>query len=330
MPRHLFLAAFALSILMSAGRIEGAQPVARVLETKGKVVVLDVRANRREAAPLDTIYAGQKMTLAADASITLAFRADGHLERVAQPGEVTVGKLGCEPKTSVEIVDVPERHKKLVSTTVQKLRPTGETGATIVRGVLTGDPSRQISPLPNSTILGTPVKFAWPAVPGATRYKIVIDSFDDKTKTSFATTQTQLDCADATVLKPGAGYEWEVLAASGDGALSHAYSGSFTLATEEQKARATELKALAAPDCKIAYLTLAATWYEENNLVPEALEAYQRLVAMLPNTAAYHFALSRLYRQADFAEESQKAYQRARQLQPLTEKPPIQDWLRKK
>jgi tetratricopeptide (TPR) repeat protein len=126
-------------------------------------------------------------------------------------------------------------------------------------------------------------------------------------------------------LKPGATYVWEVTATLADGAAGEATYGAFTVATEERAARANELRALAAGS-DVPYLTLAAAWFEENNFLPEAVAAYERLVALRPATAPYYFALSRLYQQEDRPQDAATAYAKGRQLQPLPLKPPRPEW----
>jgi hypothetical protein len=322
------LRSFAPLVVLALGlavRAEAAVPVARVLETKGKVVLKDKSQNSREVGALDTVYLDERIVLAAGSAIVLAFRDNGHLERLSQPGEVTVRKDGCEPKTAVEILPAPERHKRLVSATVMSLHPKGTSGVSIARTASGDAPRIRLSPIPGSTVLSVQPRLAWSAVPGARRYEVKIER-DSQTVWTATTSSTSLNYPGKPPLKPGATYVWEVTATLADGSAGEAsYGGAFTVATEERAARASELRALAAGS-DVPYLTLAAAWLEENNFVPEAVAAYERLVALRPGTAPYYFALTRLYQQADRQDEAQKAYAKGRQLQPLPLKPPRPEW----
>ena len=329
MKLHIASLTFIVLILGVAAGLEAAQPVARILDAKGKIMLKDKNGKTREAAPLDTIYLGEKITVADDSFVVLAFRADGHLERVKRPLEVSVGKDGCEPKTSVELVEPPAPHKKLIQGTVKALQPKSVGGVTIVRGSPPDDaaPAR-FEPIDGSTIIGNHPKFAWSPVAKATRYEIKISAGAEKVW-SKTTKKTELEYAGEIPLKPGVEYFWEVNAGFADGGSQHVNSGTFTPATEEQKNRAADLKAIAAGS-EIPYLALAAGWYEENGFIPEAVGAYERLVSLRPNVAAYHFALAHSYEKANRSQEAQKAYAKARQLQPLPENPPLPDWQQEK
>ncbi|MGD0898201.1 MAG: hypothetical protein ABR915_10225 [Thermoguttaceae bacterium] len=310
-----------------AAHAEAAVPAARVLETKGKVVVKPKGDDSRELAPLDTVYLDEKVVLVSGSSAVLAFRADGHIERLSQPGEVVVTKTGCDPKTGVEVLEAPERHKKLVSATVMSLHPRGSAGVTIFRSAGPGKPPpMRISPVRGSTILTERPRLAWSAVPDAVRYEVAVKV--DPKGWGMTTKETQADYPGDPPLKPGSLHEWLVTVTLADGTTRHACEGEFTVATEEQRARAADLKPLAT-GTDVAYLALAAVWYDENNMIPEAVAAYERLVSLEPGVAVFHFALSRLYMREERPADSQKAYARGRQLKPLPAKPPRPSWLPK-
>ncbi len=327
------LATVLLLIVLTTGSAAAAVPVARVLETKGKVMVqaADKAGQPREAAALDTVYKGEKVILVAGSSAVLAFRSDGHIERLAKPGQVTAGKDGCVPKSAVEVVESPPRQKKAVGAAVMSLRAKGTAGVSIVREVpRRGPPPVPPHPISGSTILTLCPNFTWPAVPGAAYYRFKLES-GPKVIDSLATHGPALALGGTpghSPLTPGAAYDWEVYAVLADRTAKYACGGSFTTATKEQQARATDLGTLVAGK-DVAYLTLAAVWFEENGMVAEATGAYERLSVLRPATAAYWFALSRLYQQADRIPDALEAYAKARQLQPLPAKPPCPEWMDK-
>jgi hypothetical protein len=319
-------------MLLSAAAAEAAQPVGRVLEAKGRILVADGvakgddAAKGRELATLDTLYLGQKMTLEVNASLLLAFRADGHLERIAGPGEVTVGKAGCQPASQVAMIEAPQRHKQLVNTTIRALQATGASGAMIVRSAPASPTVHRTVSLEDVTLLAARPKLHWPPLAWATGYQVVVRLDGAKVWASALTAQAEADCPAEVALKAGAMYAWDVFARPADGPWEHAYHGTFTPATDEQKATARELQELAAGS-EVPYLTLAATWHEENGLPAEAIALYERLTVLEPHEASYCFALARLFHRVHRDAEAEKALAKARQLKPLTEKPPRPGWM---
>jgi hypothetical protein len=325
----------ALSVMLVAGMAAAAaaaQPVARVLEVQGKATAKDDAGKQRPLSALDTVYLGDRLVLAANCHVVLAFRSDGHLERLKLPGEVAVGKQGCEPKTSVEVVQVPQRHAKTVDGTIRQLQPSGPGGVTIVRSPAppgrkseTPEMSRQITPIAGATVLTARPKFCWLAVPKAARYDVRLYA-DGKEVWSATTKQTQIEYARKAPLKAGIGYDWSVAAGFENGTSTQPVGGMFTVATEEQIAQVAQLQQLAA-ESETAYVALAAVWFEEHDFMEQAIAAYERLVALQPDSAAYHLALYRLYQQAERRADAEKAYKKARELQPPPAKSARPAWL---
>ena len=196
-------------IAAAASAAAAAQPVARVLEVQGKATVKSESGYERPLSALDTIYLGEKMLLTANSQVVLALRSDGHLERVKTSGEVVLGKQGCEPRTSVEVVKVPERYSRTVDGTIRQLQPRGPGGVTIVRSparatATPGTPATPpcISPIGGATILTTRPKFSWSAVPKATGYEVRLYSEGNKIW-SATTSQTQIEYAGKAPLQAG-------------------------------------------------------------------------------------------------------------------------------
>jgi tetratricopeptide (TPR) repeat protein len=116
-------------------------------------------------------------------------------------------------------------------------------------------------------------------------------------------------------LKPGTDYTWSVAALSAEGKRRGLFMCVFSVASDEQKAQAAALTKLAAGDDPV-YLTLAALWFEENDLIAEATALYQRLAKLEPKCAAYHFALARLYDASDRTAEAKQALDLGHKLAP--------------
>lgn len=285
---NLVLAIGALALLAGAGP---ARPVARILQVTGSVTVCDAQQRTRPAVAFGSVYSGEQIRLAPDALVVLAFRHDGHMERLKTAGEVTVGDKGCAPASAVEVVAVAERHRDLVSRGIREL-PAVTQGA--VAMAHTGYSKRVgpwLRPVDGSTILTSAPQLSWPAVPHAAAYEITFRA-DKGPIRFFKTDQTQADLVFAPPLEGGATYRWTVTA-SVKGKPVVAYEASFAVATEPQKKEAAALVDLAAGS-EIPAVALAALRLEQGGFVAEAFEAYQRLVKLAPECQAYRGALERL------------------------------------
>jgi hypothetical protein len=299
------------------------QPAARLLRVEGKVAIFSADNQSRPATALDTAYVGERITVSTKGQIVLAFRADGHLERVKPGSEVTVGREGCTPRSAVETVTAPASYRRTVDSAVRQLRPEGPAAAAIVRAPPPPDgtppenaPSSSMArtPINGSVVLISRPAFTWPAVDKAAGYEFHL--YRDTGKIwSVSVDRPKLEYTGEQALLPGTDYDWEVFTVSPEHGREKVSGGFFTTATEDQKEHATKLGELAAGE-DIALITLAAAWFDENQMVAEAIAAYERIVRLDPKTASYWRALGSMYQQADREEDANSAFKKADQLRP--------------
>ena len=123
-----------------------------------------------------------------DASVTLAFGSDGHLEGAAV-GSLTVTQVGCQPKGGVERVAMSQQARAVVDKISQGAKGIVQGGGVVAREVPTVS-SRpqdydsltvaaapgQIRPILGSTVLSTNPVFSWPTVPKAKKYTLNVYS----------------------------------------------------------------------------------------------------------------------------------------------------------
>jgi formylglycine-generating enzyme required for sulfatase activity len=76
-------------------------PLAMILEVRGRVHLQSTRHPNQQAAPQTLLYAGDRLTLAADGHVQLVVLSDLHKERLRPETEVTIRRKGCEPADAV-------------------------------------------------------------------------------------------------------------------------------------------------------------------------------------------------------------------------------------
>jgi formylglycine-generating enzyme required for sulfatase activity len=76
-------------------------PLAMLLEVRGTVRVQSARNPNQRPVPQAFLYAGDRLSLAADADVQLVSLSDLHKERLKPNREVTIRRKGCEPASAV-------------------------------------------------------------------------------------------------------------------------------------------------------------------------------------------------------------------------------------
>ncbi|MBM4088478.1 MAG: hypothetical protein FJ276_03480 [Planctomycetes bacterium] len=282
-------------------------PAARVLELKGTATILDWDNFDRPVAVFGTIYGGERIVVGEGAQVALVFRGEGQIERIAAPGTFTISPNGSEPRTGVERVSLPERHRATVGKISKGNRGIVHGGVVVVRSVapsnLDDEPLQEeeepiemvfvgFTPVYDATLLEPKPKFSWPAAKEAKQY--TLNLFVAGNRIWSANTEgTELEYGGQTPLKPGSKYTWEVIA-SRDGKQTQFLESEFRMASEAQRATMAELKKMVEdPDPK--YLILAAMWYKQNRLLREAIEVNERLAQKSPDSAVYQELLELYY-----------------------------------
>ena len=323
----LLVAAALVTVGAGAG---GRAPAARVLEIKGKATIVEGENLDRPAAIYGTIYSDERLMVTPDSQVMLVFRGDGHIERVVAPGTFKVTQNGCQPQTGVEQVPLSEQNRATIGKISKGSRGIVQGGVVLVRSPApptSNSPSQEqesepvvvdlgkIRPIAGSTLLVAKPKFAWPAIPKAKQYTLNLYFLGNRVWSANSET-TELDYAGETPLKSGAMYAWEVTTTLDDKPMT-VCEGMFHTISDRQRADAEALdKLLAKPEP--AYLVLAAMWYKQNELVPEAIAANERLAKLAPDSAVYR-ELAELYFRAGCAEEGTAAEEKMLELEKKAE-----------
>jgi formylglycine-generating enzyme required for sulfatase activity len=82
-------------------KITATAPLALILEVQGKVELRSAKGPHRQALPQALLYAGDGLSLGADARVEVTVLSDLHRERLRPGTEVTVRRKGCEPAEAV-------------------------------------------------------------------------------------------------------------------------------------------------------------------------------------------------------------------------------------
>jgi hypothetical protein len=295
-------------VLLAAASAPSARPVAHVLETKGTVTARTADGATRKIAPFGTVYAQERLDLKADALVVLAFRRDGHIEQAKGPAEVTVTEAGAAPPSAVAVLTVPPKQEDSVAKVIRQLPAATEMGVAVMRGgpsPLLGGPSPLgLSPIVGSTVLTDRPTFRWPASPEPRAYHLTVLHKGEKVWDA-TTSQPFVPFTASRALERGETYQWNVAQNVNTDASVPVCSGRFTVATAQQTAQAAEIEKLAEGK-QVRYLTLAAMWYRQNNMLDEALAAAKRLVDLAPDERAFRTLYSELVQEARAREKADR------------------------
>ncbi len=299
-------------------------PAARVLEVQGKVTIVNPDRSDRPAATFSILYADDSLVAVKGAQITLIFRGDGHIERVAAPGKFQVAQTGCQPATGVERVTLSEPNRAVVAKISMGSQGIVQGGVVVARGVPSAGSDDagnddephvlaapgQLRPIPESALLAAKPTFSWPAVAKAKKYSLNLYLRGSRVW-SAASESPRLEYAAGEPLKSGGMYAWEVMTTL-DGKEVKICEGVFYAASDRQQAEAEGLqKLLAKPET--SSLALAALWYKQNRFVTEAIAVHEQL-AKRSNDAAVYWTLSELCWQAGREDDAKAASNKAAEL----------------
>jgi len=296
-------------------------PVARVLKVKGMVRIQDQEGENRVADVYGIVRENEQLIVKADAEITLGFRLDGHMERLkgSYQAKVTTNKV-VAPAAKVERIAPPRKHRRLVAGAVKKLKPLNREGTRLLRGPdgtasahEETPASGELNPINKSTILSLRPMLTWPPVAGAVAYDVILSHPNGLPIWTATTTQTSLECTGVRQLHSGNAYGWEVTARLGDQDSRRAYRGEFLVATDEQRNEESQVEELIT-DSKTVYLVLAASWYESNGFLAEAIAVCRRVIKLEPTSASAHRALATLYDRAGRRQDAKNAWMQANRI----------------
>lgn len=285
-------------------------PAAFVLEVSGAVTV----EKAGKPVPLDDgdpLRPGDKLTVPAGGTLKVFFRAantaatlDGPATAEVKPAKLeTTGKVTLkEAKISAKAADGLDKEKSnLVGG--MTLRPFAP------------DPPPALRPVVDTAMLSRTPAFEWPALAGATGYKVeVVSGVSEKKERPV----WKADAADRKLayprgerpLEPGVVYRWRVTAVLADGSTKPAATvGRFMVLDEPAAAALAELASLENSTDPTDWL-LAARAYAGWRLSDEPVRVYEKLAAARPSPGVWR-ALAKLYRQAGQIDRAKEAEAKA-------------------
>ena len=311
--RCLIVVVAGLGVFASETLAEAAKPIGRVLEIEGKVRVLDGSGTSREAAVFGSVYAGESLELAAEASLVVSFR-NGNCERIAKVSKAKLTESGVEPSTAATPLTLKPKNKKLVGESFASLdRNAG--GVTVTRSEGPArPPAIEMSPIVGCTVLTTTPTFTWPAKEDAKTYELILKGArGDKRLWTIDTKTNRAEYAGSEKLKEDKDYRWEVFVTSREGKVESLCNGSFRVGSTDTREAAADLADLS-NETELPLVALAAIRLEELGLYAEAIQQYERLVKLAPRRAEFPAALSDLYDKAGRSKDADKARELAKQL----------------
>lgn len=287
--------------------------VARFAAVDGSVSVRDAKGANRPAEVFGSVSTDDTLVLADGASVSLAWLADSRLERVSKPGETKITATGVEPPDNSEVIQVAQKHRKLVASGVRALPTISPGAATIARSSEDKPVFPKITPISGATVLEPAPTFSWPEVKSAEKYVLRVLLNVDEIWSSESTKPTLLYAGEE--LEAGIAYRWEVKAQVPGKPEQTLVSAEFSIATPGQLQEVKDLKELAESQKKeVAVLALVAMRFEQHRMIAEATRIYEQLAQLTPKTAAFHAALVDLYKRAGRQDEAKKAQAAAEKL----------------
>jgi hypothetical protein len=279
------------------------------LEFKGTVTITSSQGKDRAAAIFATVYESDRISLAADAIVTLGFRSDGHLERLKTAGMATAGQDGCEPRSLVEILAVSPPQRTVAAKAIRGASLITQGGVALMRGSGSKSPAPLV-PIVDSTVITDRPAFRWPAVPRAHAYTVIVSGGGNKIWTHTVDLPPASYTAERP-LRPGLAYDWEVVAIGEDGTLRPAFEGRFRIATSDQAADAAAFRGLA-ESTEVPLLTLAAQWYARSGMIAEAIAVEERLTQLAADPVPFYVSLEELYRLGGRRGDAEQAHRKAK------------------
>jgi hypothetical protein len=221
--------------------------------------------------------------------------------------------------SGAEIIEVPAKHRPFVATVLGELPEVTRAGISLVRGGISPEDkptSDGIVPVHRSTVISCEPTLSWPRVPEAVAYEVTVSYGGGVSAWSATTTGTSLECCKERALKSGSRFRWEVQAELSGGVFRPVYFGSFAVASEELRAKATELAQLIT-DGETSSLALAAMWYFDKGFYAEATDVAERLTEKAPHDPSALRMLHVLYQRAGQHENAREVLKRILDRDPV-------------
>lgn len=304
-----------LSLLLAASLCypaQDAEPVAMVLEVKGKATFERDKDAPRRAGAMTLLRPGDR--LAGD--VVIVFLNDGHRERLK--AKATVETKGCTPADAVERVDGPKLPPANLET-LRELARSSRGAVGVVRGETPPDP-KIVTPLYGATIETDRPTLTWPdAKADAYLVQFYSGSQGKDQRLLWRATVKETKVEYPKKEKPlefGRKYQWKVIPLKGEDASAEPIVDSkFLTLTKIEIDMLSHVKPLAISKQPADWL-VAAVSYEAHGVYGEALRLYEKLAEHSPQEPNYQSALASYYERAGRKDLAAKAREKAKSLTP--------------
>jgi hypothetical protein len=168
-----------------------------------------------------------------------------------------------------------------------------------------------VRPMAGATVTTGRPSLAWPAVTGATAYRVrLLDAEGKELWTETTKTPALPYPARRKALDHGDTYTWQVYAGKADGDRL-VLTSDFEVLSEAVVKQLTALEPLVKGGDR-ADLLLAAATYHAYGVYDQALALYERLAREVPGEPAFHAACAAYYERGGRLDEARKALERAK------------------
>lgn len=306
----------AVVLALTVAAIAGADPFAVIASVKGKVEVTPSKGGPPQQATFGrAVDKGDKIAVAPGGAATLAL-SDGTVIELTAGSKITMGaKDNARPAASPASGIPGEVYASVTKFVAGGSRQTGLVALSELRSA----PAEQdtpflIAPRKTALIVDRPA-FSWRAVPGATRYRVVLSSADQGELWSHEVQETSMVFPqDAAALAGNGEFLWEVEARSDLKSLRRESSVFRILPGPEAEAARKNLERIresAGGFDNPAAQFLAGSYLSGLGLYLDASEHFGALCKLSPASPAPHEALGTVYTKIGLMDLAAAEFQQA-------------------
>jgi hypothetical protein len=284
---------------------------------KGVALVTSVKGDVTKGGTPVKIFAnigdGEKLHVAAGASITLMFLGDQHKETIQGDSTFAVAAAGSSAPANKKTVEQPKAGLKVKGGSVAMIG-SDQYGGSVKRG---GGEHEGPSAVSARHSLSPTPELRWTSVEGAASYTVSVQKdFGDTPFITENVTGTSVKLTQA--LDRGKTYIWKVEAKTADGKeigedIADVEVLSDAKVSSLKAARAEFDSVKAKSDDASSYISMAAKYLEEG-LPSEAIGVFQELSAKNPTNPYPHERLSALYKSLGMDKEAKEQEAKAAEL----------------
>jgi len=285
---------------------------------KGVALVTSVKGDVTKGGQPVKIFAnisdGDKLHVAAGASVTLMFMGDQHKETITGDSTFAVAATGSSAPANKKTVEQPKAGLKVKGGSVAMIG-SDQYGGSVKRSA-GGENSGPMAVSSRHSLSPTP-ELRWTSVEGAANYTVSVQKdFGDTPFITENVTGTSVKLTQA--LDRGKTYIWKVEAKTADGKeigedIADVEVLSDAKVSSLKTARAEFDSAKAKSDDASAYISMAAKYLEER-LPNEAIGVFQELATKNPTNPYPHERLTALYKSLGMDKEAKEQEAKATEL----------------